>query len=190
MTHHFVPDQTETFYPITGSSKSFRGFVTYGTQSWHFALWISEVSRFPWKNNTSVTMHQVLKSDDCAEWKLVGIIRQVLEWCNSAMVRWFTSWHQELCSWYFISLENSQSRPYAIYKGFQCLVNVTLYSYCGHHFTEDIVRSIFNNEKHCVLIKTSIKFVPKNSFNNDPALVYIMTPHQTGTSLLSEVMMD
>ena len=41
----------------------------------------------------------------------------------------------------------------------------------GHHFTDDIFRYILVNEKFCVLIKISLKFVPKGPIDNNPALV-------------------
>ena len=40
-----------------------------------------------------------------------------------------------------------------------------------HHFADDIFRSIFVNEKFCILIKFSLKFVPKGPIDNNPALV-------------------
>ena len=39
------------------------------------------------------------------------------------------------------------------------------------HFTDDIFRCIYMNEKFCVLIKISLKFVRKSSNENNPALV-------------------
>ena len=36
---------------------------------------------------------------------------------------------------------------------------------------DDIFKFIFVNEKFCILIKISLKFVPKGSFDNDLALV-------------------
>ena len=44
----------------------------------------------------------------------------------------------------------------------------------GRHFTDDIFRCIFLNEKFCILIKISLKFVPKGLIINNPALVWIM----------------
>ena len=41
----------------------------------------------------------------------------------------------------------------------------------GHHFTDDIFRCIFVNEKFYILIKIALKFVPKGSIDNDPVLV-------------------
>ena len=36
---------------------------------------------------------------------------------------------------------------------------------------QDNFRSIFMNEKFCILIKISLKFVPKGLIDNNPALV-------------------
>ena len=41
----------------------------------------------------------------------------------------------------------------------------------GHQFAEDILRCIFVNEKYPILIKISLKFVPKGPIDNNPALV-------------------
>ena len=41
----------------------------------------------------------------------------------------------------------------------------------GHHFADDIYRCIFVNEKFCILIKISLKFVLKGPTDNNPALV-------------------
>ena len=39
------------------------------------------------------------------------------------------------------------------------------------HFIIDIFRCIFVNEKFCILIKISLKFVPLGPVGNNPALV-------------------
>ena len=41
----------------------------------------------------------------------------------------------------------------------------------GRHFADDIFRFIFVNEKFCILIKISLKYVPKGPIDNNPALV-------------------
>ena len=41
----------------------------------------------------------------------------------------------------------------------------------GHHFANNIFKSIFMNEKFCILIQISLKFVPKVAIDNNPALV-------------------
>ena len=38
------------------------------------------------------------------------------------------------------------------------------------HLADDIFRCIFANEKFCILIKISLKFVPKGPIDNNPAL--------------------
>ena len=59
----------------------------------------------------------------------------------------------------------------------------------GHHFTDNIFRSIFWNEKFCLLINMSLKFVPKGPIDNKPALVQVMAWRRTGDKPLSEPML-
>ena len=41
----------------------------------------------------------------------------------------------------------------------------------GRDFADGILRFIFVNDKFCILIKISLKFVPKVPIGNNPALV-------------------
>ena len=41
----------------------------------------------------------------------------------------------------------------------------------GCHFADDIFRCIFVNEKFCILIKISLKLLPKGAIDNNPPLV-------------------
>ena len=41
----------------------------------------------------------------------------------------------------------------------------------GRYFAADIFRCIFMNEKFCIWIKMSLKFVPKGAIDINPALV-------------------
>ena len=41
----------------------------------------------------------------------------------------------------------------------------------GRHFADDISRCILVNEKFCILVKISLKFVPKGPIDNNAALV-------------------
>ena len=41
----------------------------------------------------------------------------------------------------------------------------------GRHVADDIFKWIFVNEKLCILIKISLKIVPKSSVDNNQALV-------------------
>ena len=59
----------------------------------------------------------------------------------------------------------------------------------GRHFTDDFFKRIFVNENIWIPIKISLKFVPKGSVNNIPALVQIMAWRRPGDKPLSEPMM-
>ena len=39
----------------------------------------------------------------------------------------------------------------------------------GRHFEDDILQCIFPNEKFCILIKISLKFVPNSPIDNKQA---------------------
>ena len=41
----------------------------------------------------------------------------------------------------------------------------------GRHFADDIFRCIFVNEKVCILMKISLKFVPKGPIYSNPAFI-------------------
>ena len=56
----------------------------------------------------------------------------------------------------------------------------------GRHFADNIFRCIFMNEKFCILIQISLKFVPKGPIDNSPALVQIMAWRRIGDKPLSE----
>ena len=59
----------------------------------------------------------------------------------------------------------------------------------GSHFADDTFKSIFVNENVRILIKFSLKFVPKGPINNIPVLVQIMAWRWWGDKPLSESMM-
>ena len=59
----------------------------------------------------------------------------------------------------------------------------------GSLFPDDIFRCIFMNEKFCILVRISLKFVPKCPIDNNPALVQIMAWRQIGNKPLSEPML-
>ena len=59
----------------------------------------------------------------------------------------------------------------------------------GRHFVDDIFRCIFLNENILILIKISLKFVPKDPVNNIPAWVQIMAWRRPGGKPLFEPMM-
>ena len=59
----------------------------------------------------------------------------------------------------------------------------------GHHFPEDIFKCIFWKENVWISINFSLKFVPKGSISNIPALVQIMAWRRLGDKPLSEPML-
>ena len=59
----------------------------------------------------------------------------------------------------------------------------------GRRFADDTFKRIFLNENVRISIKISLKFVPKGSINNNPALVQIMAWRWSGDKPLSEPMM-
>ena len=59
----------------------------------------------------------------------------------------------------------------------------------GRRFPDDIFKCIFMNENVWILIKISVKFVPKGPINDIPSLVQIMAWRRSGDKPLSEPMM-
>ena len=57
------------------------------------------------------------------------------------------------------------------------------------HFADDIFQCISMNQKFCILIQNSLKFVPKVRINNIPALVQKMAWRRSGDKPLSEPML-
>ena len=70
-----------------------------------------------------------------------------------------------------------------------CSINSSPPGQNGHNFPDDIFRCILMNEKFCILIKISLKFVPKSTIDNIPALVQIMAWPWIGDKPLSEPML-
>ena len=50
---------------------------------------------------------------------------------------------------------------------------------------DNLLRRIFVNEKSCILIEISLRFVPKGAIDNNPTVVYIMAWHRIGEKPLS-----
>ena len=77
-------------------------------------------------------------------------------------------------------------------RGFRILMGLTLNTLRlrqnGHHFADNIFKCISMNEKFCILIRISLKFVPKGSIDIKSVLVQVMAWHWTGNKPLSELM--
>ena len=71
----------------------------------------------------------------------------------------------------------------------QMHVNSSLPGKNDRHFTDDILKCIFMNEKFCILILISPKFVLKGPVNNTPALVHMMAWRRSGDKPLCEPML-
>ena len=59
----------------------------------------------------------------------------------------------------------------------------------GRRLEDGISKCIFMNKKFCILIKISLKFVPKGPTDNNPALVWIMALCRIGEKTFSEPML-
>ena len=57
---------------------------------------------------------------------------------------------------------------------YNCVINSSPPGENGRHFAGDIFRCIFVNETFCILIKISLKFVPKDPNDNTTALIWKM----------------
>ena len=69
-------------------------------------------------------------------------------------------------------------------------VNSFLPGQIGRHFADDIFKRLLMNEKLCISIRISLKFVPKGPIDNKSALVQVMAWCRTGNKLLPEPMMS
>ena len=59
----------------------------------------------------------------------------------------------------------------------------------GHPFANDSFKFMLVNENCCILIQTSLEFLPKGAINNKPTLFQIMARHLRGIKSLFELMM-
>ena len=71
---------------------------------------------------------------------------------------------------------------------FAYIINTLRSTQNGCHFVDDIFKCIFMNEKFDIIIDISLKFVPKGSINNSPALVQKMAWCPLGDKPLPEPM--
>ena len=67
----------------------------------------------------------------------------------------------------------SRDNGIALYISFTCsrATNSSPPGQNDRHFADDIFICIFMNGKFCILLKISLKFVPKGPIDNNPALV-------------------
>ena len=68
-------------------------------------------------------------------------------------------------------------------------INSSLPGQNGHHLADNIFKWIFMNEKFCILIRISLKFIPKGPIVSKSVLVQVMAWRRTGDKLLLEPML-
>ena len=73
---------------------------------------------------------------------------------------------------------------------FQSSFNSSPLGQNGRHFADDIFNYIFLNENFCILLPTSLKFVPKGPIDKKSALVKVMAWRRTGDKPLAETMLS
>ena len=74
------------------------------------------------------------------------------------------------------------------FREFISQVNSSSVRQNGRHFMDNILRCIFMNEKLCIFIKISLKFVPKDPTDNNPVLVQIMAWHRIDKPLPEQML--
>ena len=106
------------------------------------------------------------------------ILFRIRSWMNNYIhcVRWLYEWRLDNVEKYCAGL-NLHS------------INTLRPRQNGRHFPDDILKCIFLNEKVSILIKISLKLIPKCSISNIPAFVQIMAWRRPGNKPLSEPMM-
>ena len=124
--------------------------------------------------------------------QLVGNVNMILEKVG-LIVQWGKC-NFEYITFKFQSMKVVSSICCEIPSGKCCptslMVNSLRQRQNGHHFADGTSkRFFFLNENVWILIKISVKFIPKGPINNMPALVQIMAWCQPGDKPLSEPMM-
>ena len=104
-----------------------------------------------------------------------------------------SSSHRMQCFWmtFFICMYNLCSLTWdtSVLYHSQRSLNTLRSRQTGRHFADDIFKRIFLNENIWILIKISLKFVPKGPINNILALLQIMAWRLPGAKPLSEPLM-
>ena len=119
--------------------------------------------------------------------------RQAIIWTNAGILLigpLGTNFSEILIEIYTFSLKRnhlkvSSGKMAAILSRPQC-VNTLRQRQNGRHFADDISKQIFVNENGWILIKISLKFLPRSPINNILALFQIMAWRRPGDKLLFE----
>ena len=113
--------------------------------------WLPSVSQgnAPFKYCVQYYMRLISRAAALQEPPSMGVIS-----CLTKSYQWDMLFWQPLLGWLSWHFINNSSPP----------------GQNGHHFADDIFRCIFVNEKFCILIRISLKFVSKGLIDNNPAL--------------------
>ena len=97
--------------------------------------------------------------------------------------------HSNKYTWTFFIILYCRYIMYCREFGHCLLINLSLVGQNGRHLADGIFKRIFLNHQVRFLIKIPLKFVPVGSFNDNQALVYIMTRHRIDDKISSEPML-
>ena len=103
-------------------------------------------------------------------------------WATQAELNYLTLWHLNKMA---DILQVELSKVFSGMKMFELQFNTLRPRRNEQHFADDIFKHIFFNENVWILIKISLKFVPKGPINNIPTLVQIMAWRRPGDKPLS-----
>ena len=150
------------------------GILLIGPLGTNFSKTLIVIYTFPFKK-----MHLKLSS---GKWRPFCLSLNVLKSLATQFI--FLSQHGSS----FIDPANKEATRFL--AALKLWFNSSSFGQHGHLFADNIFRCIFMNEKLCILIKISLKFVCQGQIDNNPALVQIMAWHKIGAKPLSEPMLN
>ena len=139
----------------------------------------------------SIKWHCQNKLAELYTYDIVQYMHMPLLYCVLMWVKYRSYWISVVPSTIIlkvVSLERIQSVDCPLpMKWF--LVNTLKPRQNGRRFADGTFKRIFLNENIRISIKISLKFVPKNPINNNPALVQIMAWRRSGEGLFTDAYM-
>ena len=149
-------------------------------------FWLKKIKNFfRWSDDIVETSLLDLRADITSLWALKRFLYPY--WITSPLVN---------LTWTLPPFSQCQLQSYSVISFTRSLLTLFLHINTlrprknGRHFPDDHFKCIFLNENVWILIKISLKFVPKGPINNNPALVQIMAWRRPGDKPLSEPRMD
>ena len=145
------------------------------------AGWIFSYHRVPYLKNISTGMswNKVFSHTRESLFLIIQVLHgEQRKWMQSMGIR-------KLRLWVFDSHSSNHGKDELLRGWFYSLRS----RQNGRLFADDVFKCIFLNENVLILIKISLKFIPKGPINNIPALVQIMAWRRPGDKPLSEPVM-